>query len=79
MYSEFENFEALKAHIIEDKEFSGYDISTRNRYPLRFVLFDNFRDCSQFVEFIQVEIGAIVESVEKWLDPEYPDIMITHT
>jgi hypothetical protein len=55
------------------------DVSTRNRYPIRFVLFDNFRDCSQFVDFVQSEIGAMVYSVDKWIDADYPDLMITHT
>ena len=79
MYSEFNSFEELKALVIADREQTGLDVSTRNRYPIRFVLFDNFRDCSQFVEFVQEEMDAIVQSVDKWLDPEYPDIMITYT
>lgn len=78
MYNEFKSFDELKHFIVNDKEATGLDVSTRNRYPIRFVLLDNFRDCSQFVEFVQSEFGAIVESVDKWLDPEYPDIMITH-
>lgn len=78
MYSEFKSFEDLRHFVINDKEATGLDVSTRNRYPIRFVLLDNFLDCSKFVEFVQSEFGAIVESVDKWLDPEYPDIMITH-
>ena len=79
MYSEFRDFEDLKAFVLEDKESTGMDVSTRNRYPIRFVLFDNFRDCSLFVDFIQSEMQAVVYSVDKWIDPEYPDLMITHT
>ena len=78
MYSEFKSFEDLRDFVVNDKEATGLDVFTRNRYPIRFVLFDNFRDCSNFVELVQSEFGAIVESVDKWLDPEYPDIMITH-
>lgn len=79
MYSEYNSFEELKAHVIADREQTGLDVSTRNRYPIRFVLFDNFRDCSQFVDFVQEEMDAIVQSVDKWIDPDYPDIMITYT
>ena len=79
MYNEAKTFEELKSIVIKDKDSSGMEASTRNRYPLRFVLLDNFRDCSLFVDFIQEEMGAMVQSVDKWIDPEYPDIMITHT
>ena len=79
MYSEYNTFEELKAHVIADREQTGLDVSTRNRYPIRFVLFDNFRDCSQFVDFVQEDMDAIVQSVDKWIDTDYPDIMITYT
>jgi hypothetical protein len=79
MYSEFSTIEELKAQVLSDLEPTGMDVATRNRYPIRFVLFDNFRDCSQFVDFVQNEAGAIVQSVDKWIDHEYPDLMITHT
>lgn len=79
MYSEYKSFEELRSIVLNDKESTGMDVSTRNRYPLRFVLFDNFRDCSEFVDFVQGEIGAMVYSVDKWIDEDYPDLMITHT
>ena len=79
MYNEAKTFEELQSLVFKDKESSGMDTSTRNRYPLRFVLLDNFRDCSVFVDCIQEEMGAMVQSVDKWIDPEYPDLMITHT
>lgn len=79
MYSEYHSFEELKTQVIADRAQTGLDVSTRNRYPIRFVLFDNFRDCSQFVDFVQQEMEAIVQSVDKWIDLEYPDLMITHT
>lgn len=79
MYSEYNSFEELKAVVVADREQSEIDVSTRNRYPIRFVLFDNFRDCSLFVDFVQEEMDAIVQSVDKWIDPDYPDLMITYT
>lgn len=79
MYSEFNTFEELERQIIDDHEATGMDYTTRNRYPIRFVLLDNFRDCSRFVDFVQKSTGAVVESVDKWIDPDYPDLMITHS
>ena len=79
MYKEVKNFEELKSLVLEDKESIGLGVDMRNRYPIRFVLFDNFRDCSLFVDFVQEEISATVQSVDKWIDPNYPDLMITHT
>lgn len=79
MYSEYESFETLARCVVADKQSVGVDVYTRNRYPIRFVLFDNFSDSSRFVEFLQEDRHAILESVDKWLDADYPDIMITHT
>lgn len=79
MYSEYKSFDELRTIVLDDKEATGMDVSTRNRYPIRFVLFDNFRDCSSFVDFVQSEIGAMVYSVDKWIDADYPDLMITYT
>lgn len=79
MYSEFLSFDELKQCVIADKQSVGVDAYTRNRYPIRFVLFDNFRDCNSFVEFLIEDCHAVLESVDKWLDTDYPDIMITHT
>lgn len=79
MYSEFHDIELLKAAILKDKKAMGMDIYTHDRYPIRFILLDNFRDCSQLIDFVQSEIGAIVKSVDQWIDPDYPDLMITYT
>lgn len=79
MYSEFLSFDELKQCVIADKQSVGVDAYTRNRYPIRFVLLDNFRDCNSFVEFLIEDCHAVLESVDKWLDADYPDIMITHT
>ncbi|MDY6301297.1 MAG: BREX-4 system phosphatase PglZ [Bacteroidales bacterium] len=79
MYREpFFDMESLKAYVIKDKEAEGFGAATRDRYPIRFVLFDNFRDCYNFVDYLQMERGAHVESVDHWIDSNYPDLMITH-
>ena len=79
MYSEYNTFDELKAQVLTDLEPAVMDMSTRNRYPIRFVLLDNFHDCSLFVDFVREETNSLVQSVDKWIDPEYPDLMITHT
>ena len=79
MYKEpFRDIEDLKRHVEEDKQAKGVGAATLDRYPIRFVLFDNFRDCFDFVEYLQSERGAHVESVDRWIDSNYPDLMITH-
>lgn len=78
MYKEpFTDIEALKQHVEEDKQAKGVGAATLDRYPIRFVLFDNFRDCYDFVDYLQSERGAHVESVDRWIDSNYPDLMIT--
>ena len=79
MYSEFNTFDELTAQVLTDRESTGMNESTRNRYPIRFVLFDNFHDCSLFVDFVREETNSLIQSVDKWVDPEYPDSMITYT
>uniref|UniRef100_A0AB33J3M9 BREX-4 system phosphatase PglZ n=1 Tax=Prevotella sp. GTC17259 TaxID=3236795 RepID=A0AB33J3M9_9BACT len=79
MYKEpFREMDALKAYVEDDKQAKGVGASTLDRYPIRFVLFDNFRDCYEFVDFLQTERGAHVESVDHWIDTAYPDLLITH-
>jgi len=79
MYREpFIDMESLKAYVIKDKEAEGIGAATRDRYPIRFVLFDNFRDCYNFVDYLQMERGVHVQSVDRWIDANYPDLMITH-
>ncbi len=79
MYKEpFIKMDALKACVEDDKQAIGIGASTLDRYPIRFVLFDNFRDCYEFVDFLQSERGAYVESVDHWIDKDYPDLLITH-
>ena len=79
MYKELTNFDDLIQLVRDDKESRGVNATTLNRYPLRFVLFDDFKQCSEFVDFVQYEVGAVVQSVDKWMDQSYPDVMLTYT
>jgi len=73
----FSSINDLKDCVKKDKQANGPDAATKNRYPIRFVLFDNFRDCYEFVDFLQSDCDVQVESVDHWIDPSYPDIIIT--
>lgn len=75
MIKEVRNIDDLFACVKADKEATGDDVFVANRYPIRFVLFDNFQDSFDFV----MRLGCNVESIEPWLDAEYPDRLITHS
>lgn len=78
MYSKFDSLDALFEKIQQDKEANGPNASTLNRYPIRFVLFDNFKDQYQFILRMINERQVLQESIHNWIDAEYPDILITH-
>ena len=67
------SFEELKTLVEEDKNINGMGAATANRYPIRFVLFDNFQDSFECVMYLLEEWGVAVQSVDKWIDKEYPD------
>lgn len=69
----------LLAFAREDKECCGLNEATLNRYPVRFVMFENFADYSEFVSRIDGAFGNRVyhQSIEGWLDKDSPDVMLT--
>lgn len=79
MYREFQILDELINCMIEDKQSGGDYAAIANRYPVRFVLFDNFPDSFYFVSKMQNQFGCTVESVDTWLEPNYCDSMITHS
>ena len=60
----------------KDKNASGSGAFTANRYPIRFVLFDNFRDC---YDFVSRQANVFFQSIDLWLNNEFPDIIVTHS
>ena len=44
MHKQFTSLDDLFENIIEDKNWTGANAGQINRYPVRFVLFDNFAD-----------------------------------
>ena len=79
MFKDFANIDDLLHYVASDKTAIGSQAFVANRYPIRFVLFDNFRDSYKFVERMQAEHGCLVESIEDWFDEPHVDVMFTHS
>lgn len=79
MYTEFYNIDDLFEAIKEDKNANGVNSIIQNRYPIRFILFDNFRDSYAFTIRMMQKMKVGMEEVQSWLDPEYPDYIISHS
>lgn len=79
MFQQCENLSDLMAALDDDRSQKGAGASTRDRFPVRLLLFDNFRDCCSFIEEQQNRIPMTFVSIDKWMDEEYPDTLITHT
>ncbi len=78
MLKTFDNFNDLLAEVKYDRTFTGEGSATADRFPVRFVLFDNFRDCCLFVDEL-FKLGNVqITRIEHWMDAEYPDTMLTH-
>lgn len=76
MYREFHTIEALCEQISADKVAVGANAEVARRYPIRFILFDNFKDSFDFVKTLQIQGGVHFESVASWLDNDCNDIII---
>lgn len=79
MFQQCESLADLMAALDDDRCQKGIGASTRDRFPVRLLLFDNFRDCCSFIEEQQNRIPMTFVSIDKWMDEEYPDTLITHT
>lgn len=78
MFKTFTNLEELLREVHADRNIEGDGSSTANRFPIRFVLFDNFRDCCAFVEDISHLPNIAIQRIEDWMDKGYPDQFIPH-
>lgn len=80
MFKTFETYEELIAEVKYDQKFDGVGASTADRFPIRFVLFDNFRDCCHFVhDMIHGSDNPICQIVrlESWMENDYPDVLLS--
>ena len=78
MLAEKTSIDELMQLVEEDKTLQNAMSYQRDRYPLRFVLFDNFADSFEFVDRLIGKPNVVLKSVEEWIDPKYPDLMITY-
>ena len=61
-----------------DKTNPGKGSFVADRYPIRFVLFDNFRDCYEFVSR-QTTNSFFFQSIDLWLNNDFPDVIVTYS
>ncbi len=78
MYKEFTSLQDLYHEIEADKNWTGAESSLRNRYPIRFVLFENFGNFREFVQVCQ-DHDVFVQSIEKWMKDGQDDKFITYS
>ena len=77
MLKSFSSLEDLFNHIKEDKNWTGANTGQLNRYPIRFVLFDNFADFNQFI--VDRPAGIYKHSIDSMLDANNPDEFLSYT
>ena len=76
--SKFSNIDELMQVVYEDKNAEGVRATTQKRYPIRFVLFDNFKDSYEFTIRLVQDLKIKIQEIQHWIDPKYPDIIISH-
>ena len=77
MHKQFTSLDDLFENIIEDKNWTGANAGQINRYPVRFVLFDNFADFYQFI--VNRPNGIYKHSIDTMLDKNNPDEFLSYT
>ncbi len=77
MYKLFNSLDELFTYIHEDKHWTGVNASHYNRYPTRFVLFDNFSDFNEFI--VNRPDGIYKHSIDSMIDIESPDDFLSYT
>lgn len=78
MFKTFETLEALYQEIEEDKNWTGAESALRNRYPIRFVLFESFNDFGDFVQVCQ-DHNVLVQSIGGWMKEWQNDKFMTYS
>lgn len=78
MYKVIDSVEELYQEIEIDKKWTGAECSLRNRYPLRFILFENFHDFNAFVQECSNHC-VFVQGMDKWMDEDNDDELMTYS
>ena len=69
MLTQFADIEALMQAVEKDKTNPNNGAYEADRYPIRFVLFDNFQDCYEFISR-QTSNSMFFQSIGSWLDKD---------
>lgn len=77
MHKSFQTLDELFNYIKVDKEWEGAEATIRNRYPIRFILFENFADFNEFI--VNRPEGIYQFAIQKMIEDEYPDIFPSFT
>lgn len=77
MLTTFGTLDELIGHLRADKEWTGANAAQHDRYPVRFVLFDNFADFRQFID--ERPEGVFQQAIDAMLDEGNPDQFLSHT
>lgn len=77
MLTTFGTLDELLEHLRADKEWTGANAAQHDRYPVRFVLFDNFADFRQFID--ERPEGVFQQALDSMLDAADPDQFLSHT
>lgn len=76
MLKSFGTIDDMLVAIDADKNVTGNNTGTANRFPVRFVLFDNFRDSYEFISKMS-DKDIEIQSVDKWMNSQYDDMFIS--
>lgn len=77
MLTQFSDIDSLMQAVRKDKDNPCNGAYEADRYPIRFVLFDNFRDCYEFIS--RQTSKAQFKPISDWLDKDFPDVIVTHS
>lgn len=77
MYMSFPDLDSLLGYMRTDKEWDGAETTHRNRYPLRFVLFENFADFNEFI--VNRPANVFTFPINDLLEADCPDLFPTYT
>lgn len=78
MFKALDDFEALMRVVADDRVPVGAAASAADRYPIRFVLVDDFPQCAKFTFEMQSRFNVVVCDAARWRDADFPDSMLTH-
>ena len=78
MLQQFTDIDVLMKAVETDKSNPINGAFVADRYPICFVLFDNFRDCREFVSR-QTSKSLYFQSIDLWLNKDSPDVIVTYS